>query len=208
MEFLDLLQNDIFGSLLNFLDTMDYGNLLSVSKLLHEKCSKYKKTRYPFIVVKTLIIYNHDELFSTECINTFYHEQNLKFGTIEEISYNMPPHLHQLLFTVVAKIGVYYSSSSEYPLDFYTVPWRFRKCIAWENRYGGDYIKINTESYITSCLDKCEDIIKDTPITKRKEMEAVLFQKIMRKHKKTKTINEIEMEKFNTVLNKKFSKIK
>jgi hypothetical protein len=202
---MEFLQRELFGSLLEFLDTMDYGNLLSVSKLLHEKCSKYKKTRYPFIVVKNLFLFGDSSSLSTECIDTFHHEQILKFGTSEKISKNMPPYLHQLLFTTIARASIK-TSKPVYPLDFYTVPWRFRKCIDSQHLYGDYYPKINTEIYISSCLDKCDEIIKDTPMAKRKEMESVLFQKIIRKHKKSKTAYKIEMDKFNTVLNKKFSK--
>jgi hypothetical protein len=191
---MEFLQNDLLGSLLEFLDTMDYGNLLSVSKLLHEKSLKYKKTKFPFTVVE--IMWTGDGLLSTECIDEFYKKQTLKFDTNEKISKNMSSHLHQLLFAIIAKMG--------YP--FYTVPWRFRKCIDCEMHHGSYYMKINTEVYITSCLEKCDNIIKDTPVAKRKEMEATLFQKIMRKHKKSKTMNEIEMEKFNAALHKKFSK--
>jgi hypothetical protein len=136
----------------------------------------------------------------------------------------MPPQLHQLLFQIVAKMGLDTASSGDFSLRFYSVPWRFRKCIGYEyneHTYEQNYMAIDTDLYITSCLKKCKKIMKDSPITSNKEVillenvvpdfrhkevvSTILLQKILRKYKKSKHTCFYEWQNFDHILNKKFA---
>jgi hypothetical protein len=141
-------------------------------------------------------------VFSGECTDIFYREQIQKFNTTTKLSKDMDDHLHQLLFRIVLKLGLKESSIFGSPSQLYAVPWRFRKCITSNEHNDRYYMEIDTELYITSCLEKCEEIMKDTPCDKIREMESILFQKIMRKYKKP--IHELYT--FIYILNKKFVK--
>jgi hypothetical protein len=198
-----ILLDDIFSHLIEFMDTMSYGNMLCVSNELYRKCVKYKKTRYPFIVIEDVYQYG-DLMLSETCQDEFYNLQYSKFNTIEKLSKNMAPHLHQLLFQIVAKIGLQESAKGDFELRFYSVPWRFRKCIDYEEYNDRYYMKINTELYITSCLKKCKKITKGSSVTSNKE--TILFQKLLRKYKKSKHIFcDFDQQTFNKILNKKFA---
>jgi hypothetical protein len=198
---MELLPNDIFTYFLHFVDTLDYCVLLSTSQELHKKCLQHKKEKMPFIVLEDLYTFG-PHVFSRECTDMFYREQFRMFNTTTKLSRDMDDHLHQLLFRIVLKLGLKESSSYKLPSRLYAVPWRFRKFITVEEHNDRYYMEIDTELYITSCLEKCEEIMKDTPCDKIREMESILFQKIMRKYRKP--IHEFYA--FTDILNKKFVK--
>jgi hypothetical protein len=207
-----ILLDDIFSHLIEFMDTMSYGNMLCVSNELHRKCEKYKKTRYPFIVIEDVYQYG-DSMLSETCQDEFYNLQFSKFDTMEEISKNMAPHLHQLLFQIVAKIGLDAARCGDFSLRFYSVPWRFRKCVDYEEYNDRYYMKIDTDLYITSCLKKCKKIMKDSPVIEngvpdfrhKEVVSTILLQKILRKYKKSKHAFSYEWQNFDHILNKKFA---
>ncbi len=199
---MESLPDELFCFGLEFVDTMGYVTLSLVSKIIRTKCLIHKKDRMPFIVCEELYIFG-DAIFTKECLDEFYDQQFRKFNTWEKIHKKMDSHLHQLLFCIIAAMGLRKASKFEFPLRLYTVPWRFRKCIDFEEHDDRYYMKIDTELYITSYLEKCEGIIKNTPTKDQKEIKCILFQKIMQKYKKSVFY---EMYQFNEVLIKKLLK--
>jgi hypothetical protein len=203
-----ILLDNIFSHLIEFIDTMSYGNMLAVSNELQRKCIKYKKTRYPFIVIEDVYQYG-DTFLSKTCKDEFYNLQLSRFNTMEKISKDMSPHLHQLLVQIVEQMGLDKASDIKFRLRFYSVPWRFRKCIHFEEYNDRFYMGIDSELYITSCFQKCKKIIKDTPKEIQQEIESILFQKLLRKYQKSKHIfRNFDQHTFDQILNNKFAKRK
>jgi hypothetical protein len=198
---MDFVFGELFKDLLEFMDTFDYLQLLKISNVIRNKCLKYKKDRMPFIVIQELFIYGKSSL-SDNCKELFYSEQMIQFNTKDKLSRNMSDHLHQLLFQIVFNLGPNKSGSFlPQPLTLFVVPWRFRKCIDFGYHVQTDEneLYISMGLYMTLCLKQCKRVIRKE---RTKDIESMLFNKIMRKCDKSKQPHH--MNEFNTRINMMF----
>lgn len=191
---LENLDADSFEVIISFADTCSFLTLLNVCKSLNQKCKKYKKLRTPFVVIESLYTYGF-ELLSDEC---------LELLTKENVVWkeNFYPKLCEddnvKITRTVLKLGLAKSSiTPSWPLKLFTCPYRFRKCLKLKfqtTRYEGLYY--DQDLYIKNCLEKCRDSELD---------KSYLFDKIMRKYKKSKSSYNLKyMLQFNEYLIKKF----
>lgn len=140
----------VMDGIIENLTTLEYLNIISVSKKFQSICERYKKTEKPFVVIKDLWLHG---LFncSDECINEF------KLNNI-----NIPQFGIQTMTTkdtlklnaIVLKLGK--RAQKQFEFHFYVVPWRFRKCIIINYKEEYNELECSFEKYILRCLTKCE----------------------------------------------------
>jgi hypothetical protein len=185
------VKTDIFDLMISFIDTLDYVNMLLVSKQIYWNTVKHRKTRLPYVVVATFLT---DGLWSLseQCYN-----EMKSYGI--KIEREMSRADTRKFIGVVLKLGTKAHQFGS-PMQLYAVPWRYRDCIKTYVRDERDFVTYSTNKYMRLCIEKCHAIINETPHHQKKEMESQLFQKIMSKYNKTKRSYGLYMDEFNDKL--------
>lgn len=87
------------------------------------------------------------------------------------------------LVRAILKIGSAEASDKYCELRLFAYPWMFRDCIKIDDYDGLESPEIDGNAYRCKLIEKYKKKVQDTiGINEKKEMESLLFQKLVQKH--------------------------
>lgn len=196
---LDKFDNASFDCIIKFLSIEDYIFIILTSKAIRGKAIIYKQIKTPFIcVIKWSHTYEHYKR-----IKSVYHLSKECKTELRNIDYNILNdkrlYCNQDLIKIIIKLGKKCFRDDDETIFLFAVPWKFRE--GFKSKKRG---KLDVGKYVNAKLEKYGKKINDMNNNdSKKEMESLLFQKLLRKREILEQylkIDNVYMKAFNNRL--------